>query len=137
MAPVLSAALLVHLRTGMEAEFDRATGADCAMWVADWVQIATGIDPAGHLRGTYTSGFGALRQIARWGGFEVMWRVHMAMAGFTTTKTPQDGDVGVVVDAAGNTVSAIRFDDKWAAKSEGGIVVEDFRMLVAWSLKRG
>lgn len=137
MAAVLSADLLAHLREGMETEFDRAAGADCAMWVADWVEKATGIDPAGHLRGTYASGFGAARQIARFGGYVLMWRLHMAVAGFVTTRAPQEGDVGVVLDAAGNTVSAIRFDEKWAAKSEGGIVVEDFRMLVAWSLKRG
>lgn len=137
MAGVLSAELLAHLREGMATEFDRATGADCAMWVASWVERATGIDPAANLRGTYASAFGAARQIARFGGFVVMWRLHMAVAGFNTTHDPVEGDVAVVVDAAGNTVSAIRFDDKWAAKSEGGIVVEDFRMLVAWSLKRG
>jgi hypothetical protein len=137
VAAVLIADLLAHLRMGMEMEFDRAAGADCAMWVADWIEAATGTDPAADLRGTYASAFGAARQIARWGGYETMWRTHMALAGFVTTRAPQEGDVGVVLDAAGNTVSAIRFDDKWAAKSEGGIVVEDFRMLVAWSLKRG
>lgn len=137
MARLLSADLLAHLREGMETEFDRAAGHDCALFVADWVEKATGTDPAADLRGTYASAFGAARQIARWGDYETMWRLHMAMAGFNTTSSPREGDVGVVLDAAGNTVSAIRFDDKWAAKSEGGIVVEDFRMLVAWSLKRG
>lgn len=137
MAAVLLTALQAHLRWGMETEFDRAAGADCCMFCADWVERVSGVDPAAHLRGAYTSAFGAARQIARFGDFETMWRVCMAVAGFVTTRTPQEGDVGVVLDAAGNTVSAIRFDDKWAAKSEGGIVVEDFRMLVAWSLKRG
>lgn len=137
MAQLLSAAVLAHLREGMQTDFDRASGADCAMWVADWVEKATGTDPAANLRGTYASAFGAARQIARFGGYALMWRLHMAVAGFNTTCAPQEGDVGVVLDAAGNTVSAIRFDDKWAAKSERGIVVEDFRMLVAWSLERG
>jgi hypothetical protein len=121
----------------METPFDRATGNDCAMWVADWIVKATGTDPAADLRGTYTNEIGALRQIIRWGGYVPMWRVHMAMAGFNTTTFPQEGDVGVVLDAAGQTVSAIRFDDKWAAKTTGGIIIEDFRMLVAWSLQRG
>lgn len=137
MAELLSGSLLAHLREGMAAEFDRAAGQDCAMWVASWVEKATGIDPAANLRGTYASAFGAARQIARFGGYVVMWRLHMAVAGFVTTRTPEEGDVAVVADAAGNLVSAIRFDDKWAAKSEGGIVVEDFRMIVAWSLNRG
>ncbi|WP_244480645.1 DUF6950 family protein [Methylobacterium sp. Leaf399] len=121
----------------MATPFDRAAGADCAMWVADWVKAETGTDPAAALRGTYASAFGAARQIARFGGYEIMWRVCMAVAGFNTTRDPQNGDVGVVIDAAGNTVSAIRFDGQWAAKSEGGVVIEDFRMLVAWSLSRG
>ena len=136
MADLLTA-LQLHLHEGMETEFDRAAGADCAMFVADYVLKATGTDPAADLRGTYASAFGAARQIARFGDFETMWRVHMAVAGFVTTRAPQEGDVGVVLDAAGSAVAAIRFDDKWAAKAEDGIVVEDFRMVVAWSLARG
>lgn len=129
--------LLKHVHAGMEAPFDRAAGMDCCMFVADWVEACSGIDPAAHLRGTYTGPFGAARQIARYGDFEAMWRVCMAVAGFNTTKAPQPGDVGVVLDAAGNTVSAIRFAEAWAAKSETGVVIEEFRMIVAWSIPRG
>lgn len=107
------------------------------MFVADWVEKASGIDPAADLRGTYANAAGALRQTRHWGDFETMWRVHMAFAGFNTTAEPQPGDVGVVFDAAGQTVSAIRVDGAWAAKSKAGIVIEDFRMVVAWSLARG
>jgi len=131
------ACLLSHLREGMARPFDRASGNDCAMWVADWVLKVTGVDPAADLRGTYTNEVGAARQIIRWGGYVSMWRVHMATAGFNTTTFPQEGDVGVVLDAADQTISAIRFDGKWAAKTTNGIIVEDFRMLVAWSLSRG
>lgn len=134
MAELLSPALAAHLRAGMAAPFDRAAGTDCAMWVADWIAAATGIDPAADLRGTYRTGPGALRQIRRWGDFETMWRVHMAVAGFVTTRAPAVGDVGVVLDAAGQTVAAIRLDGTWAAKGARGIVSEDFEMLVAWSL---
>lgn len=129
--------LLKHIHAGMEVPFDRAAGADCCMFVADWVEACSGLDPAAHLRGTYTGPLGAARQIARYGDFETMWRVCMALAGFNTTKAPQEGDVGVVLDAAGNVVSAIRFADAWAAKSEDGVVIEDFRMVVAWSIPRG
>lgn len=121
----------------METPFDRATGHDCSFFAVDWIVKATGIDPAADLRGTYTNEVGAARQIIRWGGYVSMWRVHMAVAGFNTTRTPREGHVGVVLDAAGQTISAIRFDDKWAAKTASGIIIEDFRMLVAWSLQRG
>jgi hypothetical protein len=129
--------LQTHLRNGMATDFDRASGADCAMFVCDWILIATGIDPAGHMRGAYVSGAGALRLITRWGGYDVMWSVHMAIAGFNLTKSPQDGDVGVVIDAAGNMISAISCGGLWHAKTERGIIGENFRTVLAWSLKRG
>lgn len=110
--------------------------ADCCMWVADWIAARTGIDPAADLRGAYTNAAGALRQVRRWGDFETMWRVHMALAGFNETRRPQEGDVGVVRDAAGQLVSAIRVGRMWAAKSRGGLCFEDFPMIVAWSLAR-
>lgn len=122
---------------GAATRFDRAAGADCAMWVADWIKAQTGIDPAADLRGTYHNLAGALRQIRRWGDFETMWRVHMAVAGFNTTKAPQLGDVGVVVDATGQTIAAIRTERGWAAKAERGVIIEDFCMVVAWSIARG
>lgn len=125
-----------HVLEGASTQFDRAKGSDCALFVADWIMKRTGIDPAASLRGTYHDKWGAARQIARFGGYLLMWRVHMAMAGFNTTKDPQEGDVAVVLDAAGNKVSAIRFDGMWVAKSETGVVVEDFRVLEAWSLNR-
>ena len=118
----------------MARPFDRATGADCAMWVADWVRAATGIDPAAPLRGSYRTGPGALRIILNFGGYEQMWRLRMAMSGFETTEAPKVGDVGVVRDAAGSVVAAIRLEGQWAAKGRHGIVCEDFARLAAWDI---
>ncbi len=118
----------------METPFDRAAGMDCCLWPADWIEKATGIDPAASLRGTYRNGAGALRQIRRFGDFVTMWRVCMALSGFVTARRPVFGDVGVVQDAAGQTVAAIRLDEQWAAKGAGGLVMEDFAVIVAWSI---
>lgn len=132
----MAADLTAHLHRGMSEPFARPQS-DCCFFVADWVELCTGIDPAADLRGRYHNLAGALRLVTLWGGFETMWRVHMALAGFNTTREPQDGDVGVVIDAAGQTVAAIRVGDKWAAKSATGLAIEDFRMVVAWSIPRG
>lgn len=128
--------LIAHLHRGMAEPF-RRPDCDCCMWVADWVEAATGIDPAAAMRGAYHNAAGALRLERAWGGFLTMWKVCMALAGFNETRTPVEGDVGVVRDAAGQIVSAIRVHGGWAAKTKGGIVIEDFAVLCAWSLRRG
>ncbi len=58
----------------------------------------------------------------------------MARAGFAETLAPTEGDVGVVRDAAGQIVAAIRLNDQWAAKSKSGLCIEDFPMIVAWTI---
>lgn len=110
---------------------------DCCFFVADWVLSRTGVDPAPDLRGSYCSALGARRKMRMWGGFETMWRVHMALAGFNTTRAPEMGDVGVVRDRGGQMIAAIRIPGAWAAKAERGLLYEDMPMIVAWSLSRG
>jgi hypothetical protein len=129
------ACLLTHLEQGMREPF-RRPDADCCMWVADWVLAAAGIDPAAALRGSYGDARTAARQIRRFGSFEGMWRICMGWSGFATTTEPRDGDVGVVRDALGRPVAAIRTGGAWAAKTRGGVIIEDFPMLVAWSIAR-
>lgn len=118
------------------AEPFRRPDADCCALVADWVEACTGIDPAAAMRGAYSDRRGAVAIIRAAGGFAAMWRTHMTLAGFDETETPREGDVGVVRDAAGQLVAAIRFDGKWAAKTRGGLCIEDFPMVVAWSIPR-
>lgn len=129
--------LAAHLQSAMRAPFSRASGMDCCLWPCDWILARTGVDPAAEMRGAYKNAAGAYRLIKRWGDFETMWRVHLALAGFNTTHRPVRGDVGVVRDAKGRTVAAIRTGHAWAAKAERGLVIEDFRMIVAWSIQRG
>lgn len=60
---------------------------DCALWAASVVHELTGVDPAAHLRGTYTSKIGALRVMAdhgdliTLGGNALGASVPIAMAG--------------------------------------------------------
>lgn len=128
--------LMAYLRAAMARPFARPDD-DCCFLAADWVWRRTGIDPAADLRGRYQDARGALRLIRRWGDFETMWRVHMALAGFNLTSEPQPGDVGVVRDRADQIVAAIRTPGAWAMKAARGVLIEDVPMLCAWSLARG
>lgn len=136
MAADVTAALIAHLQAGMAVPFRRPEN-DCCSFVADYVRDVTGRDPASAFRGAYTNETGAMRLVRRYGSMAAMWRVHMAACDFDETDSPEVGDVGVVCDRAEQIVPAIRVADGWAAKSKGGVVIEDFPMIVAWSIVRG
>ncbi len=124
-----------HIRSAAAQPF-RRPDQDCVGFVCSWLLKATGTDPGAHLRG-YSGLAAAMRIIDAHGGFLPMWRACMATAGFRETAAPQFGDVGVVRDAAGQEVAAIRVRGLWAGKAQSGIQVENFPMLAAWSLARG
>lgn len=109
-------------------------GCDCCLWACDWVLARRGVDPAAPLRGRYRSQAGARRIIAGYGGLEALARSFMASAGLSVTTTPVAGDVGLVIDAAGQQVLAIRTRSHWAAKARRGVVFENFPVIVAWSV---
>ncbi len=126
---------MAHIRAEMAVPFSRPEH-DCVGMACRWLLKATGIDPGAHLR-SY-SGLAAAERIVRaHGGFLPLWASCMAVAGFREITAPRLGDVGVVVDAAGQEVAAIRVRGAWAGKSRRGVQIEDFPMLAAWSLARG
>ena len=126
---------MAHIRAEAAEPFSRPEH-DCVGMVCRWVEKAAGIDPGANLR-SYTGLAAAERIIRRHGGFLPMWRACMAEAGFRETTEPQPGDVGVVRDAAGQIVAAIRVRGAWAGKTTRGVQIEDFPALAAWSLARG
>ncbi|WP_048428568.1 DUF6950 family protein [Methylobacterium indicum] len=118
------------------AEPFRRPDHDCVGFVCSWLLKAVGIDPGAHLR-SYSGLAAAERIIRAHGGFLPLWASCMASAGFRETAAPRLGDVGVVIDAAGQEVAAIRARNAWAGKSAAGVQIENFPMLAAWSLARG
>ena len=128
--------LQAYLLAAMGRPFARPQD-DCCALVADWIVERTGIDPAAGFRGAYSDLRGALRLIRGAGGFLAMWRVHMTLAGFDETAEPAVGDVGVVREAGGRDIAAIRVPGNWAVKAERGLLIEDLPMLCAWSLACG
>lgn len=55
---------------------------DCCLFAADWIQEATGVDPAAELRGTYSTGLGGLRLINEHGGMVGIMRHFAEPLGF-------------------------------------------------------
>jgi hypothetical protein len=56
--------------------------ADCCLFAADWVRLATDLDPAADLRGKYDSALGARRIIKRRGGLAAMVARALTPLGF-------------------------------------------------------
>jgi len=70
---------------------------DCVLVCADWVRQCRGVDPAGSLRGAYTS----LRELDRRFGWLfdplAVLEPRLTDAGLVATEAPVVGDVGLVV----------------------------------------
>lgn len=69
---------------------------NCGLWLADWYVAATGLpDPASHLRGSpYKPSPHRVRGVIR-------------AAGLVPTRSPRDGDVGLVSPSSGSWAGAI------------------------------
>jgi hypothetical protein len=106
---------------------------DCCLFMADWIMAARGIDPAADLRGRYSTQKGALKHIWRAGGLPALVEARMAAHGLARTDEPRIGDVGLVMTDLGET-GAIRMRAGWACKTERGVVVRPFRLVMAWAL---
>lgn len=126
--------MIAYLRQAAREPFAWGV-ADCALFLADWVRLARGFDPAAPLRGRYRCHLGAARHIRRLGGMEAMGRALAAEAGLPETADPQPGDVGLVRDPHAGPVFAIRTPLGWAAKGERGVALGAFPVIVAWAVR--
>lgn len=117
-------------------------GNDCMTFCARWVEIAAGIDPIAHLRGTYSDAQGAERLIIRNGGLVALAANVLETKGFMRTDEPRDGDVGIIVAPAGfdadrvavKEIAAIRWGPLWAALGVGGVIRKQAEMVAAWRI---
>lgn len=116
--------------------------ADCAMWAADWVLEATGIDPATRYRGAYHDADRAQALLKQEGGYVPLIGWRMDQAGFQRTQSPQTGDIGIVNAPVGlcdrmpvvGTICAIRRGSMWVARSARGLHHQDFPLVTAWRI---
>jgi hypothetical protein len=76
--------------------------ADCCLFAADWVRLATDLDPAADLRGKYDSGLGARRIIKRSGGLGAMVARALLPLGFREVALSLAGRGDVIVRDSGD-----------------------------------
>jgi hypothetical protein len=76
--------------------------ADCCLFAADWVRLATDLDPAADLRGKYNSGLGARRIIKRSGGLDVMVARALLPLGFREVALSLAGRGDIIVRDSGD-----------------------------------
>ena len=116
---------------------------DCCLFVADWVRLATGLDPAAHWRGTYADQRSARRRLADRGGFEGAVAAEMDRLGFRRTEDPLTGDVAIVKVLVcvrrgrilEREVGAIRIGRLWAVKGRHGVAGGRFPVVAAWAIE--
>lgn len=102
---------------------------DCATWVADWRQVATGQDAAQAWRGQYRTERGALRQIKR-AGFDTMpeWVDSILGDRLTSPLMAQRGDIALVRDALG----IVTGDEVVALSPDGAVAFPLTDAQMAW-----
>lgn len=108
---------------------------DCVLEVADWLDLACGLDIAAEWRGRYSDEASAHALMPD--GLEAKMRSEMARLGLTLAQEPRFGDVAVVTLAGQpKPLAAILMPSgRWRMKTLTGIALtKDVTVLVAWSL---
>jgi hypothetical protein len=108
---------------------------DCVQFATRWARLAAGraLTPI-PIYGTRDE---ATKVLARHGGLESMVRRWMSENGFTPTKTPEDGDVGLAVVPVEHVVVApvafvIRCGPWWVSREVRGIGGGNLQEVCAW-----
>jgi hypothetical protein len=108
---------------------------DCALVLADWWFVRTGIDPAAHLRGTYSTEDECNAVVRDQGGLLRLVSDLARSVGALPTKMLAPGAIAVV-RYRGMRFGGIRTpSDRWFIKSANGAAgLSDVRVLRAWSV---
>ena len=102
---------------------------DCALWVASYIEVMTGYDPAKSLRGRYKTALGCQRLLRKEGGLQALISRHM-------TRFEIGSDVGIY-HFSGGEICGIRKGDKVALKTPDGLLVVPVeKQIVGWSISR-
>lgn len=103
---------------------------DCALVIADWWRECHGVDPAAHLRGTYSNTSDVLR-----GGLLELVRDIARDAGAVRTREPKPGDFAVVRYRDTHFGAIRAASGKWAIKATDGLLLtRDCRVVAAWEI---
>jgi hypothetical protein len=120
------------IRAGMALPFDWVSN-NCGFWVCDWIKIKRGIDPVRRLRGRFRDAFAFIRYVeTHGGGNEAFSRKIAAAANLKETLNPRRGDIGLVATPSGAAMAICIGDGRWAGKSQHGVVISEYPVIVAW-----
>jgi hypothetical protein len=119
------------IRAGMALPFDWVSN-NCGFWVCDWIKIKRGVDPVRRLRGKFRDAFAFIRHVENRGGNEAFSRGIAAEANLKETLNPKRGDVGLVTTPLGVAMAICIGDGRWAGKSQHGVVISEYPVIVAW-----
>jgi hypothetical protein len=108
---------------------------DCGLFLADWIALVRGIDPAADLRGRYRR----LDEVPGIGGRRGLLGILTGLARrqrLAATRRPKPGDVALISIAGAAPVGAIRGERGWFVLAEGGGIscAPAARLVKAWAL---
>lgn len=136
-----------YLQAAARKRFAWGGEIDCWLFGFDWVRAQTGVDALHEFRGRYANAREQRRFIAAHGGTRAFTDRLLAPLGYQPTEDPGAGDVALVWSGwkrfHGKVimvhVSGICVRPRlWAVKpADGGIVLADFKVAHAWTLRRG
>lgn len=69
---------------------------DCLLWLADLIRERRGVDPAVHLRGSYSTMLQAARLVRNAGGMVALVDANVREAGVGRGDKPRRGDIAIV-----------------------------------------
>ena len=108
---------------------------DCCLYLADWIVLARGIDPAGRYRGRYR-GLDDVPELAA-GGLLKLLAGLARDAGLKATRRPSPGDVALVSISGGPITGAIATARGFTVLAEGGglsCASRGVRIVRAWKI---
>lgn len=108
---------------------------DCSLLIADWWRSNHGVDPAAHLRGTYSTEEGKAAIVEAAGGIIDLVTGIASGVGARQSAANEDGSFGVVAVGERTVVGGIRAGRFWAVRSATGIgFTSRAKLLRGWAI---
>ena len=109
--------------------------ADCALFAANWVKEARGLDGGAAFRGRYRTAMGCQRLLNRAGGLLVVFSEAADGIGLERTCEPVAGDIGLITCMTlrgPGTAASICVGRRWIVRTINGLSSGLFAPIVAW-----
>lgn len=110
---------------------------DCCLFACDWINLATGIDPAANIRGKYDSALSAARVLGEFGGVQGVAESKCIEHGFPVVNInfSQRGDIVTNLGWTGESLG-VCIGAKSAFTGKDGLeLYPTLSCVSAWSLK--